>query len=420
MATIKKYYYQAGYIFSMLVLAFSLLYPFLTKVSPLGKMDTFLIILVIGISFALEMFTMSRHRILLAADQKSYLASISAACSIILNIIIIYTLSSIKLDIVIVRLFALLSVLVKSIILNLYIKSKYKYLSYKKDITDKKYLDKRFDALYLQIFEAIQLGSPIIIITFMLSLKDVSIYAIYNLILLGISSLLSAFSTTTPTFGNIIAKKEYNVLQRITGEFEYIYYDVITIVYSISLVMIMPFIYLYTRSVTDFSYYFPLIGILFVINGLLSSIRTPQQMLVIASGVYKETNYQVTIQTIIMIVLALPLTHYFGIVGVLIASILSNLYRSICLLIFVPKRITKLPVKKTFIKQFKLLFCLIVIILPFLFIKINITNFSIWILSSIIQFIYACLVILVIDSIFYRQQLLNAFRRVKSLFRRVQ
>jgi hypothetical protein len=143
-------------------------------------------------------------------------------------------------------------------------------------------------------------------------------------------------------------------------------------------------------------------------------------MLVIASGVYKETNHQVTIQTIIMIVLALPLTHYFGIVGVLASSIISNLYRSICLLIFVPKKITKLPVKKTFIKQLKLLFCLIIIILPFLFIKINITNFSIWILSSMIQFIYACLVILVIDSIFYRQQLLNAYRRVKSLFRRVQ
>ena len=50
-------------------------------------------------------------------------------------------------------------------------------------------------------------------------------------------------------------------------------YNIITIIYSVTIAMIMPFISLYTRSITDVNYYIPIIGILFTINGIMYNLK---------------------------------------------------------------------------------------------------------------------------------------------------
>ena len=69
--------------------------------------------------------------------------------------------------------------------------------------------------------------------------------------------------------------------------------------------MIMPFIRIYTAGVTDINYNEPLVGFLFVLNGLLYNLKTPQGMLVISAGMYKETRIQTTIQGAIVVILGL-------------------------------------------------------------------------------------------------------------------
>src|SRR5699024_9171138 len=330
----KKFYFQAGYIFVSLTLGLAIFYPMFVESGSISNMDMFLLVLILGVNGALEFFTLAKYRVILTDDKKTYIVSIASMVHIIVNTILIVILAYMQVDLVILRFVALLSIFLRSFILMFYVKRKYKYIDFNFEPNFKP-LDKRWDALYLQVLGAIQVGAPIVILT--LVTKDlllVSVFTIYNLIIGGLRGILGIFkSGLSASFGEVIAKNETKILQKSYQEFEYIYYLIITCMFFVAFVMIMPFVSIYTNGINDTNYILPLVGFLFVLDGLLYSMKNPQGMLVLSAGLFKETRLQATIQGLILIVLGIVLTYKFGLIGVLVASIISNLYRLIDLLI---------------------------------------------------------------------------------------
>ena len=235
----------------------------------------------------------------------------------------------------------------RSYLLYFFVKKHYTYLNYN-EIPDNSALDKRWDALYLQILGVFHTGIPIVLATIFTDLKMISVYVIFNLVLTGVNSILNIFmSGVSSSFGDLIIRKEQKRFQKAYIDFEGLYYLLIAGIYSITFVMIMPFVKIYTQGITDTNYNLPWIGFLMVLNGLMFNIKTPQGMLVIAAGLYRETKCQTTIQALIMLILGIILGYIYGLEGILIASILSNLYRDIDLVYFIPRYVTKLPKRKT-------------------------------------------------------------------------
>lgn len=151
--------------------------------------------IIMGINGALEFFTLAKYRALLTADQKTYVISIASIVQVILNVLIITILSYCGVPIIIVRLIAILSILVRTAILGIYCRNRYKYLDFSVE-PDYSSMDKRWDALYMQIISVIHSGAPVLIATFMLTLNDVSVYSIYNMVVIGINSILSIFTNS--------------------------------------------------------------------------------------------------------------------------------------------------------------------------------------------------------------------------------
>ena len=145
---------------------------------------------------------------------------------------------------------------------------------------------------------------------------------------------------------------------------EYLYYGLLGWAYACAAILIMPFIRIYTQDLTDVNYIRPEIGLLFVFSGLLYNAKTPQGMLVISAGLYKETKYQTLAQAIINIVVSVALAPSLGIAGVLLGSVVSNLYRTIDLVIFIPRVLTKLPVTMTVRRLVRMLILTAISILP--------------------------------------------------------
>lgn len=412
----RHFYNQSGYIFVSLVLGLAVIYPAFIKSSAVGTLEIAILVLVLGCSGALEFFTMSKYRVLLTADQKVYVLSLASICSIILMTIIIAVLASYEVNIVVVRAVALCAVFLRSFILHFYVKRNYDYVDYYKEPNNAA-LNKRWDALYLQILGSVHTGAPVIIATLFTSLKTVSVYSIYNMVLGGIAGLLSvAVNGLFASFGDVIARNEQNVLQQAYQEFELVYYMLITWVYSCSIVLIMPFIKLYTQGVHDVNYNVPLIGFLFVLNGLMYNIKTPQGMLVISAGLFKETRVQTTIQGLIAVVAEVILAQFWGLAGILVGAILSNLYRDIDLLFFIPRNVTRLPVRNTFYRIVRIFICGIIIIFPFKYITIHAVSYLYWIQSAILVSIYAALVVLLINVILDRKIFLSVMRRFWVIF----
>lgn len=335
----QKLYTQSGWIFTILVLGLALAYPVFIPTNVMSNVKVFLLILVLGFSGILEFFTLGKYRALLTASQELYVISISSIIYQIVFVCIMLVLSIAGCDILTVRIVALSAVSIRSIILILYTKKKHPYINYKA-IPIKKDLNKRWDALYLQILGAIRNGAPIILATCFTDLIQVSIFTVYNLIVSGIAGLTGIFTNgLSASFGEIIAKKEDGLLKKTYSEFETAFYLISVILFGVSVIMILPFVNLYTKGVHDANYSDNLLAFLIVLNSFFYSLQTPQGMMIISAGHYKETRVQVTIQGAIAIFIGVILAPKFGLYGILCASILSNLYRMIDLIFYVPKKI---------------------------------------------------------------------------------
>lgn len=412
----KKFYTQAGYIFISLTVTLALFYPLYLKTDSLAPYNIAILVLVLGVNGALEFFTLAKYRVLLSAAQKIHVISLASSINIIINTAIVVVFGRMQINIVFLKAIALLSIFSRTIILLIYTRIKYKYLSYKEK-PDYNALKKRWDALYLQILGAIHVGAPVIILTIITNnLKMVSLYTVFNMIIGAINGILSIFiSGLSASFGDVIAKKETEILKKAYSEFEFAYYALISIVYSTAFVTIMPFINIYTKGVTDINYNQSIIGILFVLNGLLYNVKTPQGMLVISAGLFKETRIQTTIQGGIMVFLGSILAYFFGIHGVLLASIISNCYRVIDLLIYVPKNLTKLPIRNTIYRVLRIIISVFVVCFPFTIIKIAPPGYFSWALNSITIVVYSSLAVICINFVFEREMMKNLFNRVMGL-----
>ena len=88
---------------------------------------------------------------------------------------------------------------------------------------------------------------------------------------------------------------------------------------------------------------------LFVLINLLSAGRYPSDAMVHIAGHFKQTQNSAIIETTINIISSLILVQFFGIVGVLLGTIISSLYRTNYLIFYVNKHIIGKSTKDTYL-----------------------------------------------------------------------
>lgn len=345
----KKSYYKAGYILVSLVTVIAFVYPLLIETNQLVYWEIVFLFFIIAFNTVIDFFALAKYRALLTADQKTYILSIASTVQIILNAALIWLFSYLGFNIVIVRLIALASILLRSVILILYCRNHYKYLD--KNIKPlPEMLDKKWDALFLQVLGSIHRGSPIIIATVMLSLNDVSVYSVYNMVLLGISSIMTIFTSgLQASFGDVLAQNQMDVFKKSFNQFETAYYFMTALFYSVCFTLIIPFVRVYVGD-ADINYIYPTLALLFCVNEYLYCLKTPQGMTVMSAGLYKETRWQTFTQGAICIVVGCVCCYFFGLPGILIGRIASNIYRDIDLFFFIPNQLKVLRKRETLVK----------------------------------------------------------------------
>ena len=95
------------------------------------------------------------------------------------------------------------------------------------------------------------MGSSTLIVSLILGLKEASVFAVYLIVFQGINTICSIISTAIYAS---FAKGQRDVLIRTFNIYEFVYYIVITILFSCTYLLIMPFIEIYTVNMTDINY----------------------------------------------------------------------------------------------------------------------------------------------------------------------
>ncbi|MDD3336415.1 MAG: hypothetical protein PHI98_13015 [Eubacteriales bacterium] len=421
----RLFYRKAGFLFCGLTVLFAIVYPFVVPVCDINglqmsALSEMLLILSMGIAGALEFFTLSRYRVLLTADQKTYVVSLTSMSSLLLSTALIVVLPYLGAEVTVVRLAASLTILLRSVILSRYTAKRYPDVNPEAK-PDRSALGKRWDALYVELTEVFQQGAGVILTS--LITRDASIlsvYGLYHMVTVGLWGILKMGTTGIYSiFGNLLVSGDKPGFQKAYRDFECLYHTVGSVLFGAAAVLIVPFVTLYTHGVEDVNYTVPAIGLLMIVEALSNQCKMPMDLMISSSGMFREVRWHCVAQVATTVVLGTALgiagLSYgveASVCGVLLGVILGNLVRAAFQLRFVPKSITGLPWKDSLRRMLRLALTVAVIAAPFLLWVSPPRRFYTWVMYAVVLVIYASVVSLASAWLFDREALRSLLGRV--------
>ncbi|WP_051287345.1 lipopolysaccharide biosynthesis protein [Paenibacillus taiwanensis] len=377
----RLFYRRTGLIFAVLVVGSAIGYPFLVH-GQVPLMTSSAMVLILAGSGLVEYFIIGKYRVLLMADQKSYVISLIQTIGVLLNAAVSVVLIMNGYDVLITQAAATLLFVSRVVLVKWYVRLAYKEVNYFAE-PNHHALNRRWDAFIHQLNTLIVYAAPVMIITICCSLSEVSVYAVYNMVFVAVNMFVSAFSSgLMASFGHVIANGDRGSLLRQFSAYEYMYYAVLTAAYACAAIFILPFIRLYTTGIHDAVYIRPELAALFIVVGIISNVRLPHYTLIQAAGHFRETKYPSIVESIIHLAVSLVLVQWLGMIGVMLGSLCAHLYRTPELIRYTSKHILGHGTRQTTVRMMRLVVLSAIGTAPFLFLfvpdPVRVTDWLVW------------------------------------------
>lgn len=414
----ELYMRKIGCVIAVYVAVLAIGYPLLIK-REFGFWDTAVLIVAIGsVTFA-QYFYGITYRTLLQADQRLYINNIFQTVTVIANTVISSFLIVAGMSIQAVKLISALIFVMNPVVLNRYVRKYYQIDT--KCVPDNAAISKKRDVMGHSIANIIHENTDVIVITLFCDIKMVSVYTVYNTVIGGLKQVLSIFTTGAESvFGNMWAKGEMNSIRRNLSLFEHMIAVFVSVVFSSAIVLILPFVSLYTKNVWDVNYIIPVYAAIIITAQAVFSIRTPYQTLVQAAGFYKETKKAAYFEAATNIISSVILVQIIGIVGTAIGTLLANIIRTVQYMLFASRRIVQRSclvfVKRMIWIAGNVTICVFAcgsIVKQFAY-----RGWLFWVLSGAGTVIFSSVICLAMSLIFYRNDLLGLVRIAVRMIRR--
>lgn len=408
----EKFFRTISYIFIVYLIILAFIYPLIIS-TEFSYIYTLSLIIIISISTFAEYYFGMTYKLYLQAEQKTYVISIIQIITYILSIVIIVILAKLHCSIHLIKLISGFIFVLRPVMQNIYVKRKYQINI---NLVDNEYkLKNKWDGLAQHIAAVIHGNTDVTILTIFSNLKEVSVYSVYYLIVRGINSIIQAFTGgIDASFGDMIAKKEQENLNRKFNIYEVFYFTTATIVYTSTIILIVPFVSIYTKGITDANYIRPIFGVLLVLSEFMWAIRLPYSSITLAAGHFKETKKGAWIEAITNIVLSIILVFKYGIIGVAIGTLVAMLIRTVEFVYHTNKYI----LNRNIFESVKKIIIIIIEVLLIVFLskylpKINIISYLTWIEYALLVGILSVVIVLSANIIIYRKE----FKEMRNIFK---
>ena len=309
--------------------AIALLYPFLVT-DQVDYWVSSLMMLIIGGSYVVSYIFGGKYKALLMADRKIYILYCLDIITITLSCVLRIWALRAGYNLVIVQFINLLCAVLKNAGYVLYVRKRYSHIDYQA-APDYKAVSKRWSVLVHSIAGIVVNHTDVMILTIFSTLKLVSVYNVYNMVFGQLSTLIQTTFSQAPqaSFGRILnrSKEEFKKLFHM---YEWLFNMLLFSVCTIALVMILPFVTIYTHGVDDINYIDTILPILFVLILLMNQIRTPAVIAINVVGAFKETQMGAILEAVINLTVSMALFFLtdLKLYGLLIGTVCSYLYRT--------------------------------------------------------------------------------------------
>lgn len=406
----QKFFSRLAMILLFYVLILICVYPLIVKAN-FGFLYTATMILVISISSFAQYYFGVVNSLLITANQRGYFSYNIQTITLILNTIACFILIKLGASIHIVKLTTSLIYLARPLILSFYVKKNYKInwdIKY-----DKEPIKQKWNGIAQHVSAVVLDGTDNIVLTIFMGLEIVSVYSVYNMVVMGVKKLLMSMTNGIQSLmGELLAKGEFDKLRLFFGWVEWSIHTGTTFIFGVTSILIIPFVQIYTSGINDTNYVQPLFSVLIVVANAGHCLRLPYNILILAGGHYKQTQKNYIIAAMINIVISILFVNIFGLPGVAIGTLLAMFYQTIWMAIYDSKNLIHWPIKY-FIKQ------LLVDFITILFFAIIARLLSIaeitwvsWLIYSIKVSIISLLFVGIVNTIFYKRYIMIILEKI--------
>ena len=331
----RRYYRKVAVIYAIAVIIFATTFPILAN-SEVSYNTILLVILFQGIANCTTYYFVAVYDQLLMADGKRYVTENTVFVVHIVTTIIRILLIYWGFDVLVVQgVYSLLSIARVPFTIY-YCNRKYKFLDFQKK-SNQNYLHERKAFVVHELSSTIFSNTDIVIISTFCSFALASVYTVYNLVFSALNSIVNMANTG---LGFILGENVHgdrDKLVRIYDIYSLLYSVVIYSCMTVAMIMIVPFIKLYTNGVSDVNYILPFLPELFTIIALLSGIRAVAARLITVSGHAGKTQNRSILEMVINLSASLILVNICGLYGVLIGTVIALIYRANDIIIYANK-----------------------------------------------------------------------------------
>ena len=381
---------------------------------------TFTLVIIIGTGTVAQYYFGITAQIFLSSDQRGYIVVVLQTVSIVLNSVFTYILIKLNMNIHIVKFVSALVYVIRPILLNNYMKSKYSFLDGRIP-PNNKLIAQRWDGLSQHIAFFVHNNTDIVLLTIFQNLKVVSIYSVYSMITSGLCNVISCISLGfTPAIGHLLAANKKNDALNAVNVFEFLCFISTNIIMTVCGIMIVPFVKIYTIKVVDANYINYLFAILMTLATVATVLRNIYQNVVLAAGHYKQTTCAAYTETILNIGISLCLVKKFGLSGVALGTFVSLVYRLVYYVIYLSKNIlcrnVGLFIKRLCVNAAALAINLIIII-PNIG-RYRIENYFVWAVCAAAVTVIVSAIVVIVNLVFYRNDFWELWYKLKGMGRK--
>ena len=370
---------------------------------------TGILIFSVTISMLAQYYFAITDKLVLNAAQLSFVQMIVSTITTILNIIISVFLMSVGTSIQIVKLASSVVFLIQPLIFKLAVRRNFNID--RKVVLDGEPIKQKWNGLAQHIATVVLENTPVLLLTVLSTLSNVSIYAVYHLVTNGLKLVFTTVANNMKSLlGDMYARKEFTLLDTTFSQFEWLMHTLVSMVYSIAAVVIVPFVKVYTLGVTDADYIIPIFGYLLCMATAIYVVRLPYSQMILSVGHFKETQSSAIIEVVLNLVVSIVTIIKFGLVGVALGMAVAMIYRTIYFVWYLSKNILRRKMK-IFWKQIivDILYIAIVLLSTSWIDMSSVTYFS-WLIMAIKVGIIALLEAIIINIIFSKSRFMEAIR----------
>lgn len=412
----KVRYFQIGGLIFLSGVILAIVYPFFIK-TPIPYLEVMVIFLIMTLSTAFGVAYTRRFAVMFSVSQREYMGQLVKICFNIIGNAVVYLLAVKHFPYLWIRTVYLGVVLCDGFALAWLISRQYKEFNYHHPEPDFAAVKGTGQVVVQKVTGVIRSSAPPLYISMLLGTTSASIYAVnlygYNFIRIVIQNIMNA---TQSGIGQVVAEKSKEEVYQIFRVFEFIVIGITLLLMSTAIVMTIPFIKYYTRSVPDVEYVNLFLWLVIPLNIAIQLFHIPSGIIMNMHARFREDkNFQLYSIGVMLPVMAAG-GYWLGLNGIMLGVTCGSVTLAVCELWYARSRI--------FSGGYFDFFRPLLVNLPLLGLlswgELRVVPHTVTLVEFFLYgfavFLLHALVMLAVNLLFERERCLLAMNRVRQLF----